>query len=199
MLVRPAYTTWKPGRGLFGRAAGSASDNGSEISTGELICRVEVPAEYRNVTRQRIARAASTEQRVIPAKTQTITKQVIDQEGRWEDQIIPAEYRTIEVQKLVTPEQQDTVIIPATYKTLERRVVQSQGGLEWREVLCETNTTPAKISEVQRALSAAGYATDSDGVFGASTLRAMEAFQRARGLAVGNLTIETVRALGVTP
>lgn len=66
-------------------------------------------------------------------------------------------------------------------------------------MLCETNTTPAKISEVQRALSAAGYATDSDGVFGASTLRAMEAFQRARGLAVGNLTIETVRALGVTP
>ena len=42
-------------------------------------------------------------------------------------------------------------------------------------MLCETNTTPAKISEVQRALSAAGYSTDTDDVFGASTLRATAA------------------------
>ena len=71
--------------------------------------------------------------------------------------------------------------------------------MEWREVLCDTNASPAKIREVQAALTEAGYETPADGVFGPSTLRAMEAFQRNNGLPVGYLTVSTVEALGVSP
>jgi hypothetical protein len=199
VLVREAYTTWKPGAGLFGRGTAGRAGDGTEVSTGELLCKVEVPAEFRPVTRTRVVRVASTQDRMIPAVTQTVTRQVIDQPARTVERVVPAETRAVRVRKEVTPAREDVRVIPATTRTVERRVVSGGGGLQWREVLCETNTTPAKISEVQRALNGKGFNTRVDGVFGADTLRAMEAFQRANGLAVGNLTIDTVNALGVTP
>jgi peptidoglycan hydrolase-like protein with peptidoglycan-binding domain len=57
----------------------------------------------------------------------------------------------------------------------------------------------SKITEVQAALTAAGYTAPADGAFGPATLRAMESFQRANGLPVGYLTVSTVEALGVSP
>lgn len=200
VLVRPAYTTWKPGSGLFGRtSATTASAGGAEVHTGELLCRIEVPAEYTTVTRTRTVEAASAQTRVIPARTQTIQREVVATPARVEERQIPAEYRTIKVRRQVAPARQETVSIPATFRTSQSRVVTRPAGVEWREVLCETNATPATIRAVQTALTARGYPTTADGEFGPSTLTAMERFQRANGLPVGYLTMDTVRALGVTP
>lgn len=203
VLVRPAYTTWKPGAGIFGRSTvasastASAGAPGTESHTGELLCKVEVPAEYANVTRTRVVQPASTSPRIIPAKTQQITRQVIATPARVVERAVPAETRTVRVRKLVTPAREERITIPATTRTIERRVVRRAAGVEWREVLCETNASAAQISDVQRALNAAGYTVPATGTFGPQTLAAMERFQRDRGLAVGYLTIETVRALGV--
>jgi len=203
VLVRPAYTTWKPGAGLFGRgAAGTGTQPGSgdtQVATGELLCRVEVPAVYDTVTRTRLVEPERTETRVIPARYETVSKQVVSQPPQVVEEVIPAVFDTVEVRRMVTPPSEDVITIPATYKTLEKRVVTGGGGLEWREVLCDTNASPAKIREVQTALTAAGYETPTDGAFGPATLRSMEAFQRANGLPIGYLTVSTVAALGVNP
>lgn len=203
VLVREAYSTWKPGAGLYGRgAAGTGSTSGENnggVATGELLCRVEVPAQYDTVTRTRLVTAESTSTEIIPAKYGTVTRQVVAQPPQVIEEIIPAVYETITTRVEMTPATTETTIIPATYKTLERRVVSSAGGLEWREVLCDTNASSAKIAEIQGALTAAGYQAPSDGAFGPATLNAMESFQRANGLPVGYLTISTVEALGVTP
>ena len=201
VLVRPAYSTWKPGAGLYGRGAagtGTAGINGDQ-ATGELLCRVEVPAQYDTVTRTRIATPERTDERIIPAVTETVTREVVAQPAQVVEEIIPAEYETVTKQVLVTPAREEVTVIPASYKTVEKRVVTGGGGLEWREVLCDTNASPAKIAEVQRALSAAGYSAPDDGQFGPATLQAMEAYQRANGLPVGYLTVSTVESLGVTP
>lgn len=201
VLVRPAYSTWKPGAGLFGRGAagtGTANVNG-EQATGELLCRVEVPAQYDTVTRTRVATPETTDTRVIPAVTRTVTREVVAQPPQVIENVVPAEYGTVSKQVLVTPASEQVNVIPATYKTVEKRVVTGGGGLEWREVLCDTNTTTAKVSEIQRALSTAGYSVPDDGQFGPGTLRAMEEYQRANGLPVGYLTVSTVQSLGVSP
>ena len=203
VLVRPAYSTWKPGAGLFGRGAagtgsGAAGPNG-EQATGELLCRVEVPAQYDTVTRTRIAQPETTTTDVIPAKYNTVTREVVAQPPQVIEDIVPAEYGTVTKQVLVSPASENVTIIPATYKTVEKRVVTGGGGLEWREVLCDTNTSRAKVSEIQRALTAAGYNVPDDGDFGPATLRAMESYQRANGLPVGYLTVSTVQSLGVSP
>lgn len=200
VLVRPAYSTWKPGAGLFGRgSAGTGILSGSEQATGELLCRVEVPAQYDTVTRTRIASPERTETRVIPAKFKTVTREVVATPPQVIEDIIPAQFDTVTKQVLVSPAREEITVIPATFKTVEKRVVTGGGGLEWREVLCDTNTTSGKIAEIQRALTAAGYNVESDGAFGPGTLRAMESYQRANGLPVGYLTVSTVESLGVSP
>ncbi|MEM1105956.1 MAG: peptidoglycan-binding domain-containing protein [Pseudomonadota bacterium] len=203
VLVRPAYTTWKPGAGLFGRgAAGTGTAPGSgetQVATGELLCRVEVPAVFDTVTRTRLISPERTETRVIPARFETVTKQVVATPPQVIEEIIPAQFETVEVRRMISAPTEEIVTIPATFKTIEKRVVTGGGGLEWREVLCDTNASPAKIREVQTALTTAGYQTPTDGAFGPATLRSMEAFQRANGLPVGYLTVSTVQALGVTP
>lgn len=202
VLVRDAYTTWKPGAGLYGRSttasAGVVPTGMDAVATGELLCMVQVPAQYDTVTRTRLVSAESTNVQLIPAVTKTVTKQVVVEPPRIEEVVIPAVFETVEVERLVTAAREERIEIPATYKTVEKRVVTGGGGLEWREVLCDTNTTSAKIVEVQRALTAAGYTAPADGSFGPQTLRAMENFQRANGLPVGYLTVSTVEALGVS-
>jgi hypothetical protein len=205
VLVRAAYTTWKPGNGLYGRApnatnaSGTPADGTFQLTTGELLCRVEVPAEYETVTRTKIKTPERTEVRVIPAVFDTVSKEVVAEPGRVVEELIPAEYDTVTVQKLVSPAVEQVTVIPATYKTVEKRIVTGGGGVEWREVLCDTNASTAKIAEVQRALAGKGYEVPADGSFGPATLRAMETYQRANGLPVGYLTVSTVESLGVSP
>lgn len=201
VLVRDAYTTWKPGAGLYGREAttGVVPTGLDAVATGELLCMVQVPAQYDTVTRTRLVSAEQTDVRVIPAVTRSVTKQVVVEPARVIEETVPAVYDTVTVQRLVTAATEERIEIPATYKTVEKRVVTGGGGLEWREVLCDTNTTSTKIREIQEALTAAGYTAPADGQFGPTTLRAMENYQRANGLPVGYLTVSTVERLGVLP
>lgn len=201
VLVRAAYSTWKQGTGLYGRSsvdAGEEDPTDNETSD-ELLCRVEVPAEYETVTRTRVVEPERTETRVIPAVTETVTRDVVVEPASVVEEFVPAVFETVTKQVLVSPASEQVSIVPATFKTVERRVVTGGGELEWLEVLCDTNTTPETIAEVQRALQAEGYDISADGQFGPETLNAMEAYQRANGLPVGYLTVSTVEALGVSP
>ena len=210
VLVRPAFTTWKPGAGLIGHGGYTRGNDGrlygpnGEIlqtivqPTGEILCKVEVPPKYKTVKRKRLVTAEHTADTVVSAKYKTVTKQVIATPPRVEEEKIPAQYTTIRVRKEITPARTETITIPATYKTIEKMKVVSGGSLEWREVICDTNSTPELISQVQTALTSKGYSTGRvDGIFGMSTLRAMEKFQRDNHLIVGQLTMETMDALGI--
>jgi len=199
VLVREAYTTWKKGDGLYGRDRENVSASDTiALATGELLCRVEVPAEYETVTKTRLVSPERTEVQIIPAVTKTVTKEVVVEPARVEEEIVPAVYETVTRQQLVTEAFEERIEIPATYKSVEKRVVTNAGGLEWRQVLCETNATSGTISSIQAALTNAGYPVPADGQFGPATLQAMEAFQRANGLPIGYLTMSTVDALGLS-
>jgi len=196
VMVREAYTTWKKGDGLYGRDRENTTETVA-LATGELLCRVEVPAEYAAVTKTRLVSAETTEMVIVPAVTKTVTKEVVVEAARVVEETVPAEYETVTRQQLVTQTVEERIEIPATYKSVEKRVVTNEGGLEWRQVLCETNATTQTIRDLQTALTAKGYDVPVDGEFGPATLQAMESFQRANGLPIGYLTMSTVDALGV--
>ncbi len=107
ILVKPANTRWKKGRGLVEKV-----DN----FTGEIMCLIEVPAEYKTITTTVVKTPA--------------TKKLIQ---------VPAEYKTVKVEKLVKPAQEKRIPIPATYQTVERTVLKSPGRMVWKSVICETN------------------------------------------------------------
>jgi hypothetical protein len=112
--------------------------------------------------------------------------------------MVPAVYKTIKVRKLSKAAQQTAIAIPAEYKTVEKRAKVSDAYLEWRSILCETNTQPSLIRDLQRALKAKGYNPGSiDGILGQDTMAAVNSYQKTKGMASGQLTINTLKSLGV--
>lgn len=152
-------------------------DHPASTRTGNKICLVEEKAKYKTVTRRVVK---------TPASSKTIS--------------IPAKYKTVKVKKLVSAASEKRIAIPAKYKTVQRQELVSDGFMQWRSILCETNMTRARISSIQSALKAKGYNPGPvDGVIGAQTIEAVNQFQRKQGLPVDKyLNIETVKALGVS-
>jgi murein L,D-transpeptidase YcbB/YkuD len=146
--------------------------------TGAKVCLTEEPAQYKTVTRKVVR---------TPATVQEIK--------------VPAEFTTVKVRKMIAEPREVRAKIPAEYSSVERQELVAPGQMEWRSILCETNMTHTRISEIQSALQSAGFNPGPiDGVIGKQTMAAVNAFQRARGLPVDRyLNIETLDALNVSP
>ncbi len=189
-----------------------------KLITPEKEQRTKVPATYQKITKRKKVADASfswhpaheanrpegnpTGSQVclkeIPAKYQTVTKLVVSKPAGFAKQQLPAGTETIKVKKLVTNASEKRSEIPAEYKTVTKRAKVSGESLEWRQVLCETNMTREIAMRVQQALKDAGYNVGAvDGIPGGATLRAVDAYQRSKGLPTGGLTIRTLDSLGV--
>lgn len=189
ILVQPAYTTWKKGRGPIERI---------DQATGEIMCLVEVPAQYRTVTKQVLVSAAKTRSVEVPAEYRTVKKRMMAEPPTTQTIEIPAEYKTVKVKKVVTPASERRVAIPEETATVTEQKLVSEGQMAWRPILCETNTTPQTISNLQRALDSAGYTPGPiDGVLGSRTRSAVSRYQQDNNLSTGQLTMETLKKLGV--
>jgi hypothetical protein len=107
VMVKPAYNTWRKGHGAITRI-----DN----MTGEIMCRVKVPAVYKNVTSRVLVRSAKTI-----------------------NNFVPAIYKTVKQKRMIAPAQYRTVNTPARYKTQNYRVKVGGSRYIWRSILCQTN------------------------------------------------------------
>lgn len=187
--VRDAYTTWKKGTGPFQRI---------DAATGEIMCLVEVPAEYKEQSVRVMTSPPRTEKVVIPAKSRQIAREVVVQQAQTRRVTVPAVTETVRYQKLVSPPKERRVKIPAVFDTVTRQKMVRSAQLEWAPILCETNVTADFVRRLQTALERQGYYSGPiDGTLGPTTLSAVDAYQRAEGLATGGLTIETVKKLRV--
>ncbi|MBO6575553.1 MAG: hypothetical protein JJ896_11170 [Rhodothermales bacterium] len=104
ILVRPARTVWKPSEGrIYGAALVDSTQNvvrdasGNFITTvdtdtGTVMCLIEEPAEYREVTRRVLVTAATTRRVEIPAEYESVRKQVMVREPEVITREIPAQY-----------------------------------------------------------------------------------------------------------
>jgi hypothetical protein len=189
MIDTPAHTVWKKGRGPLERV---------DHATGEIMCLVEVPATYKTVTKRVLKSPATTRMVEVPAKYETVKKRVMKTPPQTKVVKIPAQYKTVKVKRIATPAQTRSIPVPAEYQWVSSHVKVTEGKMAWRPVLCETNTTPQAVEALQRALEKAGYDPGKiDGVIGPKTRSALASYQRAKGLPVGGLTLDTLKALGV--
>ena len=189
VLDKPAHTVWKKGTGPIQKI---------NHSTGEIMCLIEVPATYKTVKKRMLKAPAKTQKVEIPAKHKMLKKQIMKVPPEVKKVAIPAEYQTVKVKKLVSAAQEKRTPIPAEYQEVKKTKKVAEGRMEWRPILCQTNTTPGLITSLQKALQRAGYNPGPiDGSVGYQTLTAVESFQQEKGLARGGLTIETLKALGV--
>lgn len=168
-LVTPATQKW---------VKGVADKNclSSNPKDCEVWCLKEVPAVYQKVTNKVEKVAAVTTEVEVPAVT-----------------------KVVERKKMVYSSYELKTDVPATYKTIMKKVLVKKGGFqEWKEVLCEQKVTDSKIADIQAALKREGYdAGPIDNQMGGKTKQALIKFQQDKGLPVGNLNLETLKALGV--
>ena len=189
VMVKPAHTEWKKGKDPLQKVEGA---------TGEIMCLVNVPAEYEAVEKQVLVEPAKTVEETIPADYRTVEKEVLVSGPRTEKVVIPAEYGTVTRTRVKTPEQKRVTPIPAVYRTITKTVIKEPSRTGWKRILCETNVTPSVIADLQTRLTEAGHdAGPVNGMMNSKTLDALTAYQQAHSLATGGLTYETVEALGL--
>lgn len=188
-----------PARGRWVRKKKDPSCFSQNPDDCYVACYEEIPAVYRTESRQVLVEPAKTMEDRIPAVYKTVTKQVIDQPARVEEIDIPAEYSTVTKTVLVSPETTREEEIPAEYQDIvERKLVKKGGYTVWTEILCADKTTNDKIYRIQRGLKDAGYDPGPiDGVLGVQTQTALKQYQTDKGLPIGNLNLETLKALGI--
>jgi len=191
ILVRPAETVWKKGRGPVEKM-----DN----ATGEIMCLVEIPAVYKTVKKKVMVTPPTTREIVIPAEYETVKQKIVAKPPTKRTIEIPAVYKTVKVKKMVAVPKEIIIAIPAEYQTVTKTELVTEGRMEWREILCETNVSADFIKKFQIALKKAGHNPGPiDGVIGSETVAAMKAYQKEKGLAVGALTYNTIQSLGIVP
>jgi hypothetical protein len=189
VLVKPEHTIWKKGKGPITKI---------DQATGEIMCLVTIPAEYKSVTKRVLTAEATTKEVPIPAEYKTVKRKVMKTPPSTRTVEIPAEYKTVRVRKLVADARSEKIGIPAEYQTVTRRVKVSDGYMEWKSVLCETNITTDVTRSIQSALKEAGHFPGPiDGVIGRRTMTAVRAYQTQNNLPRGGLTMETLKALKV--
>jgi Putative peptidoglycan binding domain len=197
-LVTPATSVWKRSSELT--IAERALQN-VDSRAGDVLCLVEVPAVYQDVVTQVIDQPGTSREVDVPAEYTTVVKSVVLTPATTREIVIPAEYRTVKTSKVATPAREVRTDIPAEYDTITKTVTTAAARNEWRQIVCETNATPAKLAEIQNALTRAGFATGrTDGIIDNGTLAAVRKFQEARGLPVDYdryINVATVRTLGV--
>ncbi|ETX00207.1 MAG: hypothetical protein ETSY1_12095 [Candidatus Entotheonella factor] len=189
VVETPAHSVWKKGAGPFQRM---------DHATGDIVCLVEVPPTYKTLEKRVLKTPASTRMVKVPAQYRIVKKRVLRTPASTRTVKVPGEYSSIKVKKMVAPAHLKRVTIPAQYDEVSKQVKVRNGKIEWRPVLCQTNVTPGIVRSLQEALQTANFDPGPvDGVLGRQTLAAVESYQQAKGLPVGNLTLETLETLGV--
>ncbi len=99
VLVEPATSVWKKGTGPIQRI---------NNLTGEIMCRVDVPAVYESIKKQVVGTA--------PLVTKVAQA---------------AQYKLINIEKLVVDAKEIRTPVPAVYKTMNKKRVEGEGSFSW--------------------------------------------------------------------
>jgi outer membrane murein-binding lipoprotein Lpp len=191
VLVKPAHSVWKKGTGPITKI---------DESTGEIMCLVDIPAEYKTV-QKRVLKTPETTAQVVVKKAvyKTVKTRVVREPARTVSRKVPAVYDTVAVQKLVKAASSSKTSKPPVYEMVKTSYKASDGSVKWAPILCETNVTGDIVRQLQQALNKKGYqAGPVDGIYGARTTQAVRKFQGASSMpGDGQLTIELVDALKI--
>lgn len=189
VMVKPATKVWMDGE--------VEVEKPDEL-TGDIVCLVEKPAEYKTVTRKVVDQPARTEVKTIPAQYKTVQKQVLVSEATTREVTIPAQYDTIQVRQEVTPAKTEEITIEPQYAEMTRQELIEPAHTRWERVLCEDSINAELALEVEQRLNQQGFNPGQvDGVIDQSTDQAIEQYQMANNMPKGGLTPETLVSLGI--
>lgn len=133
-----------------------------------------------------------------PPVTKTVRTQCLVKPASVREVAIPAQYETIRREKLVSGATTRKICTPAEFETIEKSVKVAEATTEWQRVICEIEGKAETVNAIKGALLAEGYETGPlNGEFGETDRLALTEYQESNGLAIGELSYETMEKLGV--
>jgi hypothetical protein len=200
--VRPSYRNWVSSNRVYptgASALGGTVIGNRTLASGAVETLVEFPPEFETVTRRELVQPERTETIVIPAVTREVPRRVIAQPARTVEVVVPAVTRQVEREVVATNERVIRKEVPATFREVSTPVQVLPAQEVWANVVCDTDYNPILVRALQRALAEQGeYRGEVDGIMGPGTQRAIRAYQLDLGYDTPALTLEAVRALGLT-
>ncbi len=140
-----------------------------------IYCKVEVPAEYV-----------------------TLKRKVLVQPPQCKKVLVPPEYKIIKVKELVKDAGCNKQPLPPKYDVVKKTFMVKGPEVIWDAVLCDVNLKPQDIKVVQAKLKELGYYKgEINGQLDDATMAAVVKFQVDHNLPAGNISIETLEALGL--
>lgn len=198
VLVEEGHAEWRPADAPLSYGERRSSHQTELQATGEVWCRVWVPARYDYV-KKKVKVASGRTYTVVGKPTKhKVVERVLVKEGGWIEKKLPAVYRTDVVKTLVHKGHEKVIHHPPVYRTIKETKLVQPEKRGWARVVCASEIAPEFMSRVQQALIASGYdAGEPDGYGHPETYAALRSYQRDHNLAQGQLTVETARRLGV--
>lgn len=177
------------------KTAGTAFSRGS---SAQAFCAREIPARTETVMQQVLVQEEQTQVNFEPAVYETITRRVVETPARAIEITTSEIVETIPVQEVLRQEQTEVTQIPAITKEMQLTEYQGSPQIVARQALCDQDITEDLLLSLQQKLTNNGYNPGPhDGKLGPQTVAALEQYQVDNGLAVGALTLESMKALGL--
>lgn len=197
VLIEAGHAEWRPANApiAYGESRGQTT---TLQATGEVMCRVWVPARYAHKSREVLVERGRTYTVRGPAVRRKVVTRVMVSQGGWVERRRPAVYRNVVTKTVVREGASRIVTHPATYSTVHKRVLVRTEGPGWARVVCGGQLNPAWVALLQQRLVAQGFdAGPPTGQMGPQTMSALKAYQRTHNQAQGQVTVETARSLGL--
>lgn len=200
--VEPAKTVWKRCRGLYGHGSTHSAINNTDSAMPQIAdiwCKSIIPAKKRIVHHTRMVAPPRRETKTIPARYERVARQVVQRPAFARKTSQPAEFASVPYEKQLIAARAQVETIPATYADVDQRVLITASQVIQAEILCDQYASRETVRNLQTALVERGYKIRIDGIYGPETQGAMEQFQRDHAISRGYMTLESLRALQVTP
>lgn len=197
VLIEEGHAEWRPATSpiAYGESRGQTT---VLQATGEVMCRVWVPARYAYESHKVLVERGRTYTVRSPSRRQKIVRKVLVSEGGWTERRRPAVYRNQVVKTVVREGASRVITHPAVYSSVSKQTLIRAEGPGWAKVVCGGQLNPAWVAILQQRLIAQGFDPGPpNGYVGPQTLAALRMYQRSHNLAQGQVTVETARSLGL--
>ncbi len=195
VVVAPGHWVW---RRRFGRVMSGPPQPGQTVvqPTGEILCRIWCPARTESV--EKTVLIAPGRAYAVPTTVRRwVSHRVLVRPAGFVTRRIAPQYRQVAETRLVRPGHVETVRYAPRYGVVEQRRMVG-GGFGWAPVVCGGPLSRPAMARLQASLAAKGYDPGpSDGWGRTETYAALRRFQMDHGMAAGQVTVESARALGV--
>ena len=137
-LISPEHLEWRAGVSARGFSPSQAA-GGYSVSvrpTGEVQCRVLVPARYALVSRRVMVSPGRVHRISGPPRKVICYVRVIATPARTVEHRIPAQYRTVQTTYIVTPAHRERTVTRGPDRNVSRRVISTPTQKTWAPIHC---------------------------------------------------------------